>query len=516
MMKKAAALLLCLCLLGLGPLPALAEAAPAGAVEITDRAGLEAIADDPAGHYALAADIDMGAAPWTPIPFSGTLEGGGHTLYNLSITEFDPTSAPSWDGNAVEYDTLYTGLFSRAQNAIIRDVHLLGVDVRVDTDQSSFASALVGYGENVEITGCSVSGRVRLDTRGAMSGVAAVVGFGWGRVTGCKTDVELVFVDGDQGYMGEQFMGAVMATGYVDIEGCDVRMRGWASVYGYVHNGGVAGMYFVHTGDAAHRGYVNNNTVDAEIYFFEANPDRRAYCSPVVGEQLNWAMTIEGNTTTNFVNGETTDYSTTLLPESCAQPSYTPAMTAPACDSFGYTTHSCATCGYSYRDSYTAPAHQPGEWEPGEGDLLVKHCTLCGALIDQAVAQTYTGIILETTSLRLAPGETVQLIARTEPTGGEDGLQFSSSDEAVATVDVSGFVTARGAGRATITCATADGALTASCAVQVGGGLPLWLLIVIIAAVAIVILVIVLALIARHNRRKRAARRAARRNVYRR
>ena len=54
---------------------------------ISTRAELAAIADDPAGTYGLAADIDLGGADWTPIAtFTGKLYGRGHVISNLTVT----------------------------------------------------------------------------------------------------------------------------------------------------------------------------------------------------------------------------------------------------------------------------------------------------------------------------------------------------------------------------------------------------------------------------------------------
>ncbi len=53
---------------------------------ITDRAGLEAIANDLTGSYILDNDIDLSGADWVPLgSFSGTLDGDGHKILNLTI-----------------------------------------------------------------------------------------------------------------------------------------------------------------------------------------------------------------------------------------------------------------------------------------------------------------------------------------------------------------------------------------------------------------------------------------------
>ena len=59
---------------------------------ITNRAELEAMADDLTAYYQLGNDIDLGgsSSPWTPIgslsaPFSGTLDGDGYAISNLYL-----------------------------------------------------------------------------------------------------------------------------------------------------------------------------------------------------------------------------------------------------------------------------------------------------------------------------------------------------------------------------------------------------------------------------------------------
>ena len=60
---------------------------------ITDEAGLKAIANDLGGSYVLANDISL-SGEWLPVgteeePFTGTLDGAGHTIKGLSITSGD-------------------------------------------------------------------------------------------------------------------------------------------------------------------------------------------------------------------------------------------------------------------------------------------------------------------------------------------------------------------------------------------------------------------------------------------
>lgn len=81
-----------------------------------------------------------------------------------------------------------------------------------------------------------------------------------------------------------------------------------------------------------------------------------------------------------------------------------------------------------------------------------------------------TGVSLDQTTLSIAAGATGTLVATVEPAdAGDPSVTWSSSDEAVATVDANGVVTGVAAGTATITVTTTDGSFTADCAVTVTG-----------------------------------------------
>jgi len=76
-----------------------------------------------------------------------------------------------------------------------------------------------------------------------------------------------------------------------------------------------------------------------------------------MGEVMNWTYAYSGFTS-DFKRNETYDYSVTLLPEMCSNPSYTDTVTEATAADFGYTTHTCSTCGYTYSDKYTIHEHK--------------------------------------------------------------------------------------------------------------------------------------------------------------
>ena len=150
---------------------------------------------------------------------------------------------------------------------------------------SCFAAGLAGFAENTTITGCSVQGRIHLTQMGRIGGVAGLVGFGYGQFDNNRADVELVFVDDNRKTKCEEFLGAILACGYGDVRNNQVKLSGYASVHGYVHNGGLVGMYHVHIKRDERVGYVTGNSVEAVIRFFEhVTGDRRAYCKPCVAK----------------------------------------------------------------------------------------------------------------------------------------------------------------------------------------------------------------------------------------
>ena len=86
----------------------------------------------------------------------------------------------------------------------------------------------------------------------------------------------------------------------------------------------------------------------------------------------------------------------------------------------------------------------------------------------EVVPQTVTGVSLNQTELDLGINDTYQLIAQVEPDNAYNKVvDWSSSDPAIASVSVSGLVTAHSSGQTTITVTTDDGSFTASCLISV-------------------------------------------------
>jgi hypothetical protein len=83
-------------------------------------------------------------------------------------------------------------------------------------------------------------------------------------------------------------------------------------------------------------------------------------------------------------------------------------------------------------------------------------------------ARAVSGVSLDKTSLSLVAGDSETLVATVSPADAVNkNVAWSSSNEAVATVDGGGKVTAVQKGTATVTVTTADGGKTATCEVTV-------------------------------------------------
>ena len=524
-MKKLCLILILALLTGV--LPSAASGQPA-AIRIETCEDLLRIADAPDGDYVLTADIDMAGIAWKPIPFSGTFDGAGHTIGNLTVTEVGADTAQTYDGNRKMYDdTTFAGLFSVVTDAEIKNLSLLNVKIAIETDRDCFTGAIAGYAKNADISDCAVSVRSSMQTSAINCGVGGIVGFSeYTDFIRCSAEAELVFIDVNQDVLCEEFLGGVYAAGCANITECTAYTRGYADIYGYAHNGGMVGMFKLRYGYKGKGHAIRDSYVDAEIRFFEVTPSKRAYCDPIIGENCASDCYLTHNKTLHY------DYTyertaVSHRPEECPSPFYRTEVTEPTCTEWGYTTYTCDNCGYTYRDDYTLPrhsyrsdttpstcvtqgtttytciacgdtytetlpfaSHTPGERqitkeptadEAGEETLF---CTVCGeviarrSIVSAETAQAsepvtenvhvpVTAIAVDETVITLQTGETKTVSASTQPPDAERTLRYESSDPNVAAVDSEGVVTALRAGTATIRILSEDGNAEAFVSVHV-------------------------------------------------
>ena len=155
----------------------------------------------------LTADIDLTGKNWTPIgtsfrnKYTGTFDGGGHTIKGLTVTTNDQ----------------FVGLFGSIGYAgTVKNVMM--EDVQITSNRSlDFAGGVAGYSDGT-IENCSVSGSVS----GTVY-VGGVVGAQWeGSITGCSSSATVKGMVHVGGVVGQTNGGATLtacyATGNVTIE----------------------------------------------------------------------------------------------------------------------------------------------------------------------------------------------------------------------------------------------------------------------------------------------------------
>ena len=183
-----------------------------GSYTVTSTDGLMNVAELVKGgktdiNITLTADIDLTGKNWTPIgtsfsnKYTGTFDGGGHTIKGLTVTTYDQ----------------FVGLFGSIGNAgTVKNVMM--EDVQITSNHGSgFAGGVAGFSDGT-IENCSVSGSVS----GTVY-VGGVVGAQWnGSTTGCSSSATVkgtVYVGGVVGQTnGGATLTACYATGNVIIE----------------------------------------------------------------------------------------------------------------------------------------------------------------------------------------------------------------------------------------------------------------------------------------------------------
>lgn len=320
---------------------------------------------NPAGSYILGADIDLNGVDWKPVDFTGTFNGNGHAILNVNVTRLSDSADTSYDGNMVDYETYFAGFFGTLRNATVSNLKILGINVDVNTDKSCFAGGIAGFMNNSTISGCEVNGRIKVTTTGHCFGTGGIAGFGNGLIENTKADTTLICIDNDVEDKDEQFMGGAYANGYIDVNNCEVHIQGFDSDHGYVHDGGLIGMYILYPYDTVHDGSICNNKVSGFIQFFEDNPDRRAYCDTYIGEIMNWTFDYDDSFHTDiydeddFIRDEIFSYDIDVLPCKCGNNAYADSVVESTETTNGYTEHRCLECGYYYRDSYKVVLGNP-------------------------------------------------------------------------------------------------------------------------------------------------------------
>ena len=192
----------------------------------------EAAQKDESINCTLTADIDLTGKNWTPIgtsfrnKYTGTFDGGGHTIKGLTVTTNDQ----------------FVGLFGSIGYAgTVKNVMMEGVQI-TSNRSLDFAGGVAGYSDGT-IENCSVSGSVS----GTVY-VGGVVGAQWeGSITGCSSSATVKGTVEVGGVAGETNSSATLtacyATGNVTLEIDPRKNIAGGSLVGFNGGNGVRACY---------------------------------------------------------------------------------------------------------------------------------------------------------------------------------------------------------------------------------------------------------------------------------
>jgi len=263
----------------------------------------EAARKDPTLNCTLAADITLPAVPadqsnWTPVgpdysnPYTGTFDGGNHTITGLTVTTSDR----------------YVGLFGYiGSGGKVKNVTLKDVKIESDNDMSD-VGGVAGWSYGGKIENCSVSGSVSCS--GSHSIAGGVVGEQTGgSITGCSSSAAVKGAVRAGGVAGLIYSGATLtacyATGSVTLESSDTDTYTVGGVVGYTMKSTLTACYAtgsvsgsgsgtIHAGGVAG---ANDGTITA--CYWSGSPDKgigsgSGGVTQVDGTNVTWDDAIVG------------------------------------------------------------------------------------------------------------------------------------------------------------------------------------------------------------------------------
>ena len=245
-------------------------------------------------NITLTADIDLTGKDWTPIgtsfsnKYTGTFDGGGHTIKGLTVTTNDQ----------------FVGLFGSIGYAgTVKNVMM--EDVQITSNRSSgFAGGVAGYSDGT-IENCSVSGSVS----GTVY-VGGVVGAQWnGSITGCSSSATVKGTLNVGGVAGQTNGGATLtacyATGNVIIEIAPKKNISGGGLVGMNGGKGVRACYATgnvtstgsSTGNVHIFGLLGDNYTTVTACYWKNNQERGYKTAPestkVDGTYVTWQNAVD-------------------------------------------------------------------------------------------------------------------------------------------------------------------------------------------------------------------------------
>ena len=253
-------------------------------------------------NITLTADIDLTGKDWSPIgtnfynSYTGTFDGGGHTIMGLTVTTNDQ----------------YVGLFGRLGRAgTVKNVVMEGIQITCN-HRLGYAGGVAGFSWGGTIENCSVSGSVS-GTVYVGGVVGAQIG---GSITGCSSSATVKGTVDVGGVAGQTNSSATLtacyATGNVTIEinpakniagGSLVGMNAGSSLLACYATGNVtstgSSTGYVHIG-----GFLGNNYTTVTACYWKNNHEqgigynkKSTEATKVDGTGVTWQKAVDAMNT---------------------------------------------------------------------------------------------------------------------------------------------------------------------------------------------------------------------------
>ena len=268
-----------------------------GSYTVTSADGLMNVAELVNGgktdiNITLDTDIDLTGKDWMPIgtsnPYTGTFDGGGHTIKGLTVTTNDE----------------YAGLFGWLGDAgTVKNVVMEGVQI-TKNHSSGFAGGVAGFSWGT-IENCSVSGSVS-GTVYVGGVVGAQIG---GSITGCSSSATVKGTVDVGGVAGQTNSSATLtacyATGNVIIEIAPKKNISGGGLVGFNGGKGVRACYATgnvtstgsSTGNVHIFGLLGDNYTTVTACYWKNNQERGYNTAPestkVDGTYVTWENAVD-------------------------------------------------------------------------------------------------------------------------------------------------------------------------------------------------------------------------------
>jgi hypothetical protein len=199
-----------------------------GSIPISDRAGLEAIRNNPSGAFHLIDDIDLSGSEWVPIgarnaPFRGVIDGQGRIITGLTITQ--------------NHDPEFSGLIAVGAG----EVRNLGIEnLNISFQRTTFSERQLyiggivgasasydGSSGGVNLINCYVTGNINVTVNGGVT-VGGLAGFSGDsrRIEHSFASVNIEVESTSESYSyGGVFAGGIVGHNVGQIDQCYSRVQ---------------------------------------------------------------------------------------------------------------------------------------------------------------------------------------------------------------------------------------------------------------------------------------------------